>query len=329
MYNKYNFGNCDPYTVDNEIKSKIIDYVYSNLDLYKHRFVMLNNIQRLKFLQENEHYVSPNFKGFPYLLVMITFNNYNYMIAINKKKLTYQKNQLDMKLVNIMSLKFNKKTINYDLFKGSIFDGKLIQNSNKYFFLINDCYYLYGENKIDMDMKMKMTYLDTQFANINQTDHFAMKINKLYTYAEIPSLIESTTTYEKNGLIFIPVKSGAIVIFTDKKPEEVKMTRKPEQFESKSYNIITDFMEILKNREYNYELSNKHKKLWLSRTEVMDVYNISDDKNSSKLGIALIPSLKISQLCDNLIKNKPIQFDCVLSNKFNKWIPITPLIDST
>ena len=90
MHNKQ-FGNCDGYYVDLEIKTKIIDYLYSNLDLYEHRFVMLNNVRRLKYLQDSEHYVSPNFRGFPYFLVMITINNFNYMVTIDKKKLSYQK----------------------------------------------------------------------------------------------------------------------------------------------------------------------------------------------------------------------------------------------
>ena len=47
-----------------EIKNKVIDYLYSKLDLSKHRYILLTQIQKLKFLADNEHYVSPNFKGF-------------------------------------------------------------------------------------------------------------------------------------------------------------------------------------------------------------------------------------------------------------------------
>ena len=57
MIKKIRFGNSDASLLDIETKKKIIDYLYSKLDLSKHRFVMLNNIQKLKSLQEDEHYV--------------------------------------------------------------------------------------------------------------------------------------------------------------------------------------------------------------------------------------------------------------------------------
>ena len=44
-----------------------------------------------------------------------------------------------------------------------------------------------------------------------------------------------------------------------------------------------------------------------------------------KISIALIPNLKISYMCDNLINDKPIQFNCIYSLKFKKWIPILPI----
>ncbi len=62
MYKKVVFGNADGYVLDGVTKQKTIDYLYSNLDLSKYRYIMLNTIQKLKFLQDNEHYVSPNFK---------------------------------------------------------------------------------------------------------------------------------------------------------------------------------------------------------------------------------------------------------------------------
>ena len=35
----------------------------------------------------------------------------------------------------------------------------------------------------------------------------------------------------------------------------------------------------------------------VKNTEITDVYNLYDDLNNDKLGIAHIPNLKISQLC--------------------------------
>jgi hypothetical protein len=63
--------------------------------------------------------------------------------------------------------------------------------------------------------------------------------------------------------------------------------------------------------------------LWLSRTIIPDVYDISEKENGDKEGIALIPNLKTSHLCDNLVGEKPVKFNCIFSNKFKKWIPVS------
>jgi hypothetical protein len=62
--------------------------------------------------------------------------------------------------------------------------------------------------------------------------------------------------------------------------------------------------------------------MWLSRTIVPDVYDIFEKEDGDKLGIALIPNLKTSHMCDDLIKDKMVKFNCCYSNKFKKWIPL-------
>ena len=79
----------------------------------------------------------------------------------------------------------------------------------------------------------------------------------------------------------------------------------------------------MKSRAYGYESNGKNKILWLSRTLIPDVYDIAEKENGDKEGIALIPNLKTSQMCDNLISEKPVKFNCIFSNKFKKWMPIT------
>ena len=139
-----------------------VHYNVYKLDLSKHRYIMLNNIQKLKFLQDNEHYVSPNFKGYNYLLIMITINDNQYCVTIDRKKLSYHKSQLDMKTIFVNQI--NMKTTE-SLYRGTIFDGKLIQSNNDYIFLIQDCFYLMGKKLLDMEMKEKMTYIDSILKN--------------------------------------------------------------------------------------------------------------------------------------------------------------------
>jgi hypothetical protein len=327
MFKKLTIGNSDGYLLGGDNKQKIIDYLYSMLDLSKYRYMMLNSIQKLKHLQENEHYVSPNYKGYNYLLLMTTIDSKQYCVIIDRKKLSYHKNQLDMKTIQIIQINMKVSEM---LFGGTIFDGKLIQTKNGYIFLIQDCFYLMGKKMLEMEMLQKMTHLDTilkiHFKKETYCSNFEFKLNKLYKYNELEDLINnlSNLAINTNGIVFYPKFSGITNIHIEKKPDKVDInTNNKEIIEQKTYHIIHNFVDFLKSRSYSYESGNKTKTFWLSRTDIPDVYDISENENGDKQGIALIPNLKISHLCDEIINNKPCKFNCVFSSKFKKWIPIS------
>ena len=85
---------------------------------------MLDNIQKLDFLKDNIHYVSPNFKGYNYLIIFMKLSNKNYSIAIDKKKLSYHKNKININNINIEKININASN---SIFNGTIFDSKLIK----------------------------------------------------------------------------------------------------------------------------------------------------------------------------------------------------------
>ena len=61
----------------------------------------------------------------------------------------------------------------------------------------------------------------------------------------------------------------------------------------------------------------------MKNTEIPDVYNIYEDKEDKKLGIAHIPNLKISHLCESELKNNVSKrFLCRYNKNFKKWMPI-------
>jgi len=220
------------------------------------------------------------------------------------------------------------------LYRGTIFDGKLIQSNNGFIFLIQDCFYLMGKKLLDMEMKEKMTYIDSILKNHFRKDkgsycsNFEFKLNKLNDYNELESLIESLPklSISTNGLVFYPKFSGVTNLHIEKKNDKVDISsNNKEVIEQKSYHIIHNFVDFLKSRAYGYESNGKNKMLWLSRTIIPDVYDISEKENGDKEGIALIPNLKTSQMCDDLIGEKPVKFNCIFSNKFKKWIPVSVL----
>lgn len=334
------FGTSDAIVInDLTLKSKIIDFLFSSIDLSNYRYNMLNNIQRLQFLKETEHYVTPNFMGYNYLLLFLTIDNIKYCVAVDKKRLSYHKNQVQIKKVNMYKILINASN---SIFRGTIFDCKLINSSSsngnrttyKYFMLIKDCFYLMGNKIIDLEMMQKISHIDnvikTQFTNGSKCKNFIFKINKLNDYSELKNLIDNvlpTCSVKCQGLVFYPKYSGINVVYLDKKQDKIDINSSNQldnnSIESKSYDLIFNLTKYLKCRNYSYESTGKSKKLWLKNTEIPDVYNLHEELDDDKLGIAHIPNLKISHLCrTNVTDYNAKRFLCRYNKDFKKWMPI-------
>lgn len=340
MSKKISFGSGESVLIyDLAVKQKVIDYLYSNLNLSKHRFIMLNNVNKLEHLRDNEHYVSPCFKGFNYFLIFMNLedtNNHNnknnqrkYCIAIDRRKLSYHKDQVDIKSVFMVKVLVK---VSDPIFNGTIFDGKLIESSNKFIFLIQDCFYLMGNKILDMEMQDKIAHLDNifkiHFSDPNICDNFVFKLNKLYTYSELENLIKNlipSCNIPTQGLVFYPKLSGVSIIHIEKKIDKVDIeTNQVQVVEAKTYDMIYNFVDFIKTRTYSYEKGSKTRKFWLSKSNIPDVYNLSEKDDSERIGIVHIPNIKISHLCDENIKeDKPTKFNCVYHTKFKKWVPIS------
>ena len=321
---RYGSSNCVMIN-DFNIKNKIIDFLFNSIDLSKYRYNMLNNIQRLKFLSHNEHYVSPNFKGYNYYLLFLLINKKQYCVAIDKRKMSYHKKQLDIKNLPIYKLNIDASK---SIYRGTIFDSKLIRKDNNYIMLLHDCFHLMGNTILDMEMSNKLIHLDSIIKNQfnKKCVHFKIKINKLYEYTELENLIKNiipNLTINCQGIIFFPKFSGITIIYVEPKNDKINITNDINQQKNETYHMIHNLTEFLKSRTYSYELEGKKKKMFLKKTEITDVYDIYENKDSDRLGIAHIPNLKISQLCKNIIKNDNlVKFLCIYNKKFKKWIPL-------
>jgi hypothetical protein len=312
---------------DLDLKNKIIDYLFNTIDLKNFRFNMLENIKQLETLQKNPHYVSPNFRGYSYYLLFLKINNIQYCIAIDKRKLSYHKEKINIRHVIMYSIKIN--TFN-TMYRGSIFDSKLIKYDNNHTMLINDCYILMGNNLLTMNLNDKMKYISGIFKNKinnNSCSNFSFRINKLFKYEDLKNLINNiipSSKLDTNGIVFFPEYSGISKIFINK-PQKIKEKieyTSNENVNNESYQLIKDFTDFLKARSYSYE-NGKTKKLLLEKTNITDVYNIYTLNEKEKLGIAHIPNLRISSLCNESFKDsQKNKFNCVYNDRFKKWTPL-------
>ena len=79
-------------------------------------------------------------------------------------------------------------------------------------------------------------------------------------------------------------------------------------------------LEGWKERTYSYE-SGTLKSHNILKTEIPDVYEVWNKEE--KIGIAHIPNLKTSHLCQRVFRNKTkAKMKCVFYSEFQKWIPL-------
>jgi hypothetical protein len=255
-------------------------------------------------------------------------------IAINRKNLLNKNLLQNLNLINMYNLSI--QNIDDNLFNGTIFDGKLINNS---IFLIHDCYFLMGESLLDINIYNKLNNLNETINTLLKDNilNFDIKLNKLYTYDYLEELILSlpSLSNQSNGLIFFPKISGIVILYIEnylskknicKNENENKNEIKNENYD----NIIFEYVDYLKSKKYDYENNSSPgqsntKILLLSKTEITDVFSVFDPlSDNNKIGIALIPNLKISYMCNSIIQNNEMyKFNCIFSEKFKKWIPIS------
>ena len=262
-------------------------------------------------------------------MIFTAIDNKNYCVVIDKRKLSYHRDQVDIN--NIFMIRI-RVYVNNSIYRGTIFDTKLIKKNKEYFMLIKDSYYLTGDSLLNMDMDSKIKHIDNIINNQfkkNCSNNFKFKINKLYNYDDLNNLIDNiipSCDIECMGLTFYPKYSGINIIYLNKKKEKTGISSNV-TVSTKSCNMISNLEDFLINRTYSYELEGKKKNLWLKKTHITDVFNIYENNSTDedKLGIAHIPNMKTSLMCKNQIKDENVQFNCIYNKKFKKWIPLNKI----
>ena len=325
-------GNSEVIVInDIDLKNKIIDYLFSQIQLSQYRYIILKTVKQIDELKNSKNLVSPNFKGTNFLTIFYKINGNNSCFLIDRRKMSYHKDKLDIKNLKIYKVKVMTSS---SIFKGTIMDTKLIKTpDNIYKLLIKDCYVLMGSKYLDMEMQQKNKHLENIFNNHfsdNCCNNFTFCINRLFTYDKLDDLINKIIPECKIdiiGLIFFPIKSGISKIFI----ENNQTVEKNNTIEDKNYlleeindntlDIITNFEKYLKSRKYSYYVNGKKKIFNIQKTNITDVYNLLE--NDKRFGIACIPNLKLSSYFQEKIKdNTSKKCECIFNSYYNSWIPV-------
>jgi len=231
----------------------IINFIYTNVDLSKFRFKLLENEDDLKLLGENFQ-VSPNFSGLNCLMVFLKIKKNKYSVLIDRKTLNYKRALV--KIENVHIIPFNLE-LDDSIYNGSIFDGTYITQQNRKVFIITDVYYFRGENIENDKLSNKLininAYFNSNYSVLEKKNELEIMTNKIDPIVKaeklIKELIPKIKTLPIRGIVFYPEISGTKLIYLFN--SELKFNR----FEK---NDKTKFNEI-KHIEINNEI--KHNEI--------------------------------------------------------------------
>ncbi len=316
-------------------KKMLINYIYDNIDLSKYNYSLIDSIETLKPVYDNEYYLTPNFNGANVLLIFCKIGNIYFSYMIKRKLLTYKKEELDYSTITIENVKLR---LGIDIYKGTIFDGICIHNNeDKDTFIINDIYLFLGVNYVNIKTKEKLmlveSYLEIKFKNNDTINTININTNKLFNLDNLNEMLinlANTPNLQIKGFDIIPEYSGTKLVFlyAGNFNNNLLNNNKQNIIKKKNNNTKNKLLPLCVLNKDNIitakivKKGNEIFKLYLSSIEILNNKKII---KYISIGIANLPTLESSELCENLYIKYPLEnilVDCILSYNKKFWIPI-------
>jgi hypothetical protein len=297
--------------------------------------------------------MAANSCGINSLLIFIKKDDNYYSYLIDRRSISYNRQSLNIAKVRFIEIKL---PVSFKIYDGTILDGILIDSMNsKMEFMITDAFMLNGKSLITMDYKMKMYMMEELVKNFSHdsTGNINVYVSRPFEINQFNSLFSeyissNVVKYNIKGITFYPNMSGTKLIYIFDKSDdklrnelcsEINKGDKDDK-DDKDYKGDKDYN---KNSNlkivYKYELVNIEDdkliecNLEMHKTDIPDVFKLFGIFLSSgvyikkRIGIAYIPSYKLSLKCKSHFMNKNIIiFTCKLDVNKNKWIPVDEAI---
>ena len=237
--------------------------------------------------------------------------------------------------------------------------GDSSNHSEKFSFMVTDAFTFAGKSLITMDYKKKMYVINESLKEFidkktsETKNNIKLFVSKPFEINQMNQLFkeyisQNVSKYNIKGISFYPVNSGVKLIYIfDKQDEKIKNeiqnnvinldntnTDLKQLEDVKNFNLNEDYF----NRKkiiYKYELTNIENSdnifanLEMKKTQIPDVYKLfgifynSKEFIKKKIGIAYIPSFKLSLQIKTLFMNRDIIImSCKLNIHKNKWVPV-------
>ena len=290
-------GFCND-TTDNIISNDLKQYILTDMNnrttikhdtnyarLYNKKFI--NNFR-------NPHIFCFKTYGSPYLLFCTKINNVSYSILIDKK---INKGHSLPKMF-IVNYKFSN-----DIYNGSLFECELIRdNSNIWFLLIGDIYYLkneiYKKNITIIDRLNNLynvldnDYTETEFSNICN-----IRVKKYFdviNYDDIINNYLNTLNYKVRGIYIIPININHA-------------------------NILYIYTEDNKKQLYSNKQNINFKVIRGTKPEIYDIY-LKAPNGYQKIDTLYVKNIMFSHYMNDIFKdNSDIVLSCIFNDRFQKW----------
>ena len=193
-----------------------------------------------------------------------------------------------------------------EIYKGTLLDGELVYTRRgRWVFLVNETIMI--ENKL-VSYNLDSDMLGNRYKSDFVLEIAEIQFNKLYPINELKSLTTQQLVemdYQVRGLYLykLTTTSDNYIKIDDRYYLTIQTPKKEED-------EIEDNIDSEKVIRYK-----------LTDTFLPDVFQLLDGE--TKIGIAFIPSIEISQKINEAFKKKEILIvDCKYSKKFKKWYPI-------
>lgn len=349
------------YEMDAMIKTQVLDYIYSKINLANYKYKILETDEDLKLLSTVK-YISLNKQGSNCLMVFIKVRDRYYSYMIDRKTLNYDKTNLDVSRVI-----FHKFVLNLDvqIYDGTIFDGiYTIYSTGLKEFVITDAYHFRGKDMIYDNVNYKLmhisSYIKNNYNKDNKTNSIKLYVNQLFEMKDIRSIMTNRILF---GLSFYPEFSGMKLIFKTDKNEELLPIGESNCFNTNNVSNVsandTNTTNVIKNTTKEIKTIKKPPRsvtkfvaktkeqiiatFEYKKTDKPDVYRIYLVVNAEKegkkilktkcMGIAYIQHLETSRMCSDAfakkIDNSRVLIDSEFVHEECKWKPIKINTDAT
>ena len=338
----------------------IIDYLYDNININEHRYIIIKNYNDILNIKNQYHYCISNSCGINSFIIFMKKNNTCHSYLVDRRSLSFNKQSCKIDNIRITHIKLSVDLKFYD---GTIIDGIVIDNeinklnnknnSSKIEFMINDVFMLCGKKMTMSNYKKKMFIVKNILDNLikpNTQDNINLYIPKVYELNQIGSLFKENISinhkkHNIKGLSFLPEKSGTKLIYIFDKIDDTfknELIKYDDNLlkndkDNKMINNdekISNSINLNDKKIYSFEFQNSKYineiilNFEMVKTNISDIYKLysifqySDTYIKKRIGTAYIPTYELSLKCKLYFMNKDsIIMSCKLNSK-KKWIPV-------